>query len=90
MTEKGERVMLPDYGLSLSQYLFEPLDETVYHLVKTDILNNINKYFSIANVLKLTVYGNDQERERHQLVVSLTLQLLDESLDIFDIETRLG
>lgn len=90
MTEKGERVMLPDYGLSLSQYLFEPLDETVYHLVKTDILNNINKYFSIANVLKLTVYGNDQDRERHQLVISLTLQLLDESLDIFDIETRLG
>ena len=90
MTEKGERVMLPDYGLNLTQYLFEPLDETTYHLIRTDILTNINKYFSIALILNLSVFGTDQERERHQLVVKLTLQLLDESLDIFDIETRLG
>ena len=89
-TQKGERVMLPDYGLSLEKYLFEPLDETTYELIKKDILDNIEKFFSIGRVLKLSIYSNETRIEKNQLVINLTLQLLDESLDILDIETRVG
>ena len=89
-TEKGERVMLPDYGLSLQKYLFSPLDETTYALLRKDILSNIRKYFSIGRVLNLEVLGDDTSEEANQLRIKLTLQLLDESLDIFDIEAKVG
>ena len=89
-TEKGERVMLPDYGLALKKYLFSPLDETTYALLKEDILKNIRKYFSIGRVLKLVVFGSNKEAEKNQLRITLTLQLLDESLDVFDIEAKVG
>ena len=89
-TEKGERVMLPDYGLALQKYLFSPLDETTYALLKEDILRNMRKYFSIGRVLKLEVLGDDTTGDSNQLRIKLTLQLLDESLDIFDIEAKVG
>jgi len=86
LCEKGERVMLPDYGLSLKKYLFEPLDETTYFLIRQDILETLAKYFSSVRVLSLTVLSNSLQRDRSELYISLTLQLLDQSLDIFDLE----
>jgi phage baseplate assembly protein W len=90
LTEKGERIMLPDYGLSLSRYLFEPLDEITYNLIKSDILKTLAKYYSIAHVISLAVSATDEEAERNQLRVALTLQIMDGSLEIYDIEVKLG
>tara|TARA_R110000824_G_scaffold8320_1_gene37551 strand:+ start:12143 stop:12643 length:501 start_codon:yes stop_codon:yes gene_type:complete len=89
-TEKGERVMLPDYGLALQKYLFEPLDETTFDLLKQDILKNIRKYFSVARVLALLVFSDSESADNNTLVIKLTMQLLDESLDVFDIEAKVG
>ena len=89
LCEKGERIMLPNYGMSLQRYIFEPLDETTYYLIKNDILRTLNTYFSIVNVISLNVYSTGLEANRQQLVVRLTLQLLDNSLDIFDVEVNL-
>ena len=89
-TEKGERVMLPDYGLALHKYLFEPLDETTFDLLKQDILKNIRKYFSIARVLALLVFSDSDSSDNNTLAINLTMQLLDESLDVFDIEAKVG
>ena len=90
LTEKGERIMLPDYGLSLKKYLFEPLDEMTFFLLKTDILRTLNKYFSIAHVISLSVFSNEKQAENHEILVSLTLQLMDESLEMFDVEVTIG
>jgi len=90
LTEKGERIMLPDYGLSLKKYLFEPLDEMTFFLLKTDILKTLNKYFSIAHVISLSVFSNEKQAENHEILISLTLQLMDESLEMFDVEVTLG
>jgi|TARA_R110002074_G_scaffold12449_8_gene45641 phage baseplate assembly protein W len=90
LCEKGERIMLPDYGLSLKKYIFEPLDETTYFLMRTDILRTIDKYFKSVNVIKLAIYADELQRERNEILVSLTLQLLDESLEIFNVEVTIG
>ena len=90
LCEKGERVMLPNYGLSLQRYVFEPLDETTYYLVKNDILRTLSTYFSIVQVISLNVYSSGIEANRSQLVIRLTLQLMDSSLDIFDVEVNLA
>lgn len=90
LTQKGERVMLPDYGLDLFKYLFEPIDKTLFFLIKRDIATTINKYFSIASILSLRVFSEDSDRENNTIRVSLTLQLKDESLDMFDVEVTIG
>tara|TARA_R110002110_G_scaffold352171_1_gene562183 strand:- start:297 stop:812 length:516 start_codon:yes stop_codon:yes gene_type:complete len=90
LCEKGERVMLPNYGLSLNRYLFEPLDETTFYLVKTDILSTIAKYYPIVDVIKLKVFKSPKLQDEHHLIVQLTLQILDKSLEIFDVEVTLS
>ena len=82
--------MLPDYGLSLKKYIFEPLDETTYFLMRTDILRTIDKYFKSVNVINLGIYADELQRDRNEILVSLTLQLLDESLEIFNVEVTIG
>ena len=82
--------MLPSYGLSLNKYLFEPLDETTFFLIKNDILRTLETFFSIVKVINLKVFANPRDDQQHQLIVSLTLQLLDESLELFDVEVKLG
>ena len=90
LCEKGERVMLPNYGLSLNRYLFEPLDETTFYLVKNDILSTIEKYYPIVDVIKLKVFKSPKLQDEHHLIVQLTLQILDKSLEIFDVEVTLS
>lgn len=90
LCNKGERVMLPDYGLNLERYLFEPLDQTTFYLIKQDILRTLERYFSSVNVVNLSVYSTDLQANRSQLYIKLTLQLLDQSLDIFDVEVTIG
>jgi phage baseplate assembly protein W len=90
LCNKGERVMLPDYGLNLERYLFEPLDQTTFYLIKQDILRTLERYFSSVNVITLSVYSDPRQADRSQLYVSLTLQLLDQSLDVFDVEVKVG
>jgi phage baseplate assembly protein W len=90
LCEKGERVMLPDYGVSIRKFLFEPLDEITFFLIRTEVLRALSKYFSIVRVVNLGVFSTDQYVAKNQIIIRLTLQILDESLDIFDVEVNIG
>ena len=90
LCDKGERVMLPHYGISLNKYLFEPLDETTYFLIRRDILRTLKKYFSLVRVISLRVFSESKDAEQGKIIISLTLQLLDESLNIFDAEVTIA
>lgn len=44
VTEPGERVMFPDYGCALSQYLFELIDSITIISIKSTITEAIRNY----------------------------------------------
>lgn len=86
LTQKGERLMLPDFGLDMARFLFEPLDQTLFFLIRREIVLNITKYFRNIRIIKVNVASDDLSSDKNQLFIGLTLQLLDESLDVFDIQ----
>tara|TARA_R110002074_G_scaffold40750_3_gene108715 strand:- start:1603 stop:2100 length:498 start_codon:yes stop_codon:yes gene_type:complete len=90
LCEKGERVMLPDYGVSIKKFIFEPLDEITFFLIRTEILKAVSKYFSMVNIVNLGVFAANSDTEASKIIIKLTLQLLDGSLDIFDTEVNIG
>ena len=94
LCEKGERVMLPNYGVSIRKFIFEPLDEITFFLVRTEVLKALSVYFSMVNVINLGVFSSSSflsaGGEKNEMIIKLTLQLLDESLDIFDVEVTIG
>ena len=61
LTEKGERVMLPNFGLSLRKFLFEPLDEILVRIMKDHILEGIVRYAANVRVLKLSIFEDTSD-----------------------------
>jgi phage baseplate assembly protein W len=43
MTAKGERVMMPEFGSIIWDYLYEPLDETTKQIIEQDAKDIINQ-----------------------------------------------
>ena len=54
-TDRGERVMRPDFGAGLSQFVFEPLDATTMHLVKTRVEESLIAWEPRIDVLSVNV-----------------------------------
>lgn len=58
-TEPGERIMYPEFGCYLSQYLFEPLDMITASNIKSSIEYAINKFEPRVNNLLVNVVANE-------------------------------
>ena len=79
LTNKGERLYLPDYGANLRQYLFEPNESTVQGKVKEEIQAAISKYIPNLQVdeigIKPGVEG--QIRNEHHLLITIDYTVTD-------------
>jgi phage baseplate assembly protein W len=87
-TERGERVMLPLFGCNLRKYVFQPLTEDLFEAIKDEISFSVSKYIIGAKLIKLSVvpFGVLGPAGGNSLQVTLTLQVTDESLTMFDVE----
>ena len=59
-TERGERVMLPNFGLSLKRFLFEPLTDDLVLAIKKEVVNGLATYVPEARILNLRVVGGER------------------------------
>jgi phage baseplate assembly protein W len=87
-TERGERVMLPNFGCNLRKYLFQPLDEQTFLAIREEILYSFKKYIVGATVKKLSIipFGEVGPAGGNSLKVTLIIQLKEEDLTVFDVE----
>lgn len=61
-TKKGEKVLNPEFGCSLDQYLFEPITEVYAQLIGNDILTGIQRFeprVEITNITVIPVYDQN-------------------------------
>ena len=91
-TERGERVMLPNFGCNLKRFLFQPLDESTFESIKREILFSFKRYIVGAEVAKLAVFplGEAGPAGGNSLKVVLTLRLDTADLEIFDVEVDIS
>ena len=59
-TERGERVMLPNFGLSLKRFLFEPITEDLIISMKKEIIIGVNNYLPSVRILRLDILKSDK------------------------------
>jgi len=74
-TERGERVMLPNFGLSLRRFLFEPITEDLIVNLRKEIFVGVSSYIPEARITRLTVGNGDNIRSTGLpgILVSLTV-----------------
>lgn len=60
LTRRGERVMLPNFGTNLKNYLMEPLDQSLLSQIKREISESIYKYAPNVDIRLLQVFPLNQ------------------------------
>ena len=65
-TQRGERVMRPNFGCNLQQYVFENNDELLGQLLRTEIAAAVSKWEPRARL-------DDISFERHDTTLAVTL-----------------
>jgi hypothetical protein len=73
-TKKGQKLLDPEFGSSLEQYLFESVSPIIGKIIGDSIVNSIETYEPRVEVLNVTVYPNPEE---NLYKIKLTFKFVD-------------
>jgi len=82
MTNRGERLYLPDFGTNLRKYIFEQNDFKVHTGIKNEIQEAVNKYIPNLIIKELTVEKSDSNE--HVAVVRVDYTVNDDAFSSSD------
>ena len=74
LTNKGERIMQPNFGSNLRSFVFEQLDNLVVDSVKQKIQDELSAFFPNVNVRKLDILSSPAS---NGLQVNLTYNVVN-------------
>lgn len=87
-TRKGQKILTPEFGSSLEQYLFEPITEVYARAIGDDILTAIETYEPRIEVIKVLVLPNPDE---NQYNISVAYRFLEiKKQNVLNIIAQLG
>jgi len=90
-TEKGERVMLPQYGMSLKRFLFQPLTEELFTRIRHEIMTSIATFAPEVRIMKIRVIESDQINVEGGMGLTISLSLVATQLNntIFQVGVKI-
>lgn len=77
LTNKGERLMQPEFGCDLRKALFEQIDEGtgVYDYIQTEIQSSISRWLPYVDVENIEIYSENNDRDNNVIRVQLNYSL---------------
>lgn len=72
-TNRGERLMRPDFGAGLNEFLFEPVNTTTMALIETRVREALITWEARIDVMQVTVTSD--RSERNKLLIDLTYRV---------------
>jgi len=84
LTNKGERLYMPDFGSDLKKYIFEPNDSITHEQIKDNLNENIKRYIPNLIINDISFKNNDIEE---LIIVELTYTVTDGTFNSTDTVT---
>jgi phage baseplate assembly protein W len=84
LTNKGERLYLPDFGSDLKKFIFEPNDGITHEEIRENLNDTIKKYIPNLIINSIIFKNNDVEES---IVVELTFTVTEDSFTSTDTVT---
>lgn len=72
LTSPGERIMDPNFGVGLKNYLFEPDTRRTHNTIKSKIINQVGEYMPFLEIEEVTFQS---QATGHSFVQSNALQI---------------
>jgi phage baseplate assembly protein W len=90
LTTKGERVMLPNFGTNLMNFLFEPFTSDLVALLATDLQEGISRYIPNINVNYIRFFQSDNLHGFGMPGIEIQMSVSPKkSLDIINIKVKI-
>ena len=78
-TQKGERIMQPDFGTGLHGLLFEQMDDEEFSVaIQNTITENVNYWLPYISIRDIDVVMTDELKDRNQANLKITFTVGDE------------
>jgi len=84
LTNKGERLYMPDFGSDLKKYIFEPNDDVTHEQIKDNLNQTIKRYMPNLIINDIT-FKKDSIEEL--IIVELTYTVTDGTFNSTDTVT---
>jgi len=82
-TVPGERVMEPEFGAKIQNFLFEPLDEVLMQVIRTEALLAITRWEPRIRIEALDVFENTDNE--HGILIHILYRLQVGNQDITEV-----
>lgn len=82
-TTRGERLLHPDYGCNLTQFMFEPLNYELVQRIKQEVYTSITKWERRIQNLEINLFQDTAEESRIVIGISYTIAALQEQDEIY-------
>ena len=81
LTSQGERIMEPEFGVGIKDFLFENFNNTTYQQIDTKIRKQVEMFMPAVSILDVSFAGSDESR--NLLGVSIFFSI--PSIDVRDL-----
>jgi uncharacterized protein len=84
LTNPGERVMEPEFGVGIKQFLFQNFSSDVYSQIDFKIREQVGKYMPSVNVREVNFYSIEEDSNKisFRLVYSIPSIAVNDLLEI--------
>ena len=81
LTNPGERVMIPDFGVGIQRYLFDNFSESTYVEIENNIRSQVEKYLPVVTVGRLSFDNSSPDNN----TLGISLQYSIPALNVKDL-----
>tara|TARA_Y100000592_G_C5481427_1_gene325803 strand:+ start:8361 stop:8729 length:369 start_codon:yes stop_codon:yes gene_type:complete len=81
LTNPGERVMIPDFGVGIQSYLFENFSESTYVEIENNIRSQVQKYLPVVTIGRLSFDNSSPDTN----TLGVSLQYSIPALNVKDL-----
>ena len=85
LTAPGERIMIPDFGVGIRNFLFEQNDQSTYSAVRSKLSEQVNKYMPFVAIQDVQFEPGDLDNNQVQIIITYEVLPLEFS-DTLTIE----
>ncbi len=82
LTNPGEKISIPEYGVGLRKYLFENMTDQVFQEISSNIRRQIKSYLSYINLQNVTVMPDEENSIKISLSYNIAGTNISDQLNI--------
>tara|TARA_R110000744_G_scaffold52863_6_gene113110 strand:- start:147 stop:542 length:396 start_codon:yes stop_codon:yes gene_type:complete len=77
LTSPGERIMMPDFGIGIHRFFFEPMVPGLYNIIESRIKEQVAKYMPFLSIvsIRFTTSDGDTSMEPGKVAISIRYRI---------------